>query len=538
MSASPGSGRLRAFFALLLPLLAAAGLRAALAAAGVLPFNSDEAIVALMARHINGGARPIFFYGQAYMGSLDAFLVAAGFRLFGERVWVVRALQILLALGTVWTGARLAERIFASPRAGVLAAWLLALPAVNLVLYTTVSLGGYGEALLLGNLMLLTALSSWGREWQRAAGLGFLAGLGAWAFGLSLAYAFPAAALLLWEARGQGDGQPRLLRAAGALLLGGLAGAFPLWIFVLRHGAGVLLREFTGGAIAGVSGTPSWALPFVHAFSLLLLGSTVVFGMRPPWEVRWLMLPLLPLALAFWGLALSWGVRIARGGTEAARKGVLLLWGVAAAVVLGFIFTPFGNDPSGRYFLPLMVVLSLFAAAMLEEWTRRWPRWGWAAFGLLLAYNLGGVAQSAWRYPPGLTTQFDPVAQVDHRRLPELMAFLQAQGETRGYTNYWVSYPLAFRSQESLIFVPRLPYHLDFRYTPRDDRYPPYDAQVEAAERAAYITTNHPALDALLREHFAAQGATWRETQIGDYHIFYAFSRKVEPPQWAVDGGR
>jgi hypothetical protein len=38
----------------------------------VLPFNSDEAIVGLMARHMLQGERPLFFYGQAYLGSLDA----------------------------------------------------------------------------------------------------------------------------------------------------------------------------------------------------------------------------------------------------------------------------------------------------------------------------------------------------------------------------------------------------------------------------------------------------------------------------------
>jgi hypothetical protein len=50
------------------------------------PFNADEAIVALMARHILQGERPIFFYGQAYMGSLDAYLVALGFLLFGQQI--------------------------------------------------------------------------------------------------------------------------------------------------------------------------------------------------------------------------------------------------------------------------------------------------------------------------------------------------------------------------------------------------------------------------------------------------------------------
>ncbi|MEK6221320.1 MAG: hypothetical protein N2D54_03645, partial [Chloroflexota bacterium] len=63
-----------------------------------IPFNADEAIVGLMARHILQGQRPVFFYGQAYMGSLDAWLVAAAFKLLGESLNAIRYVQILLYL--------------------------------------------------------------------------------------------------------------------------------------------------------------------------------------------------------------------------------------------------------------------------------------------------------------------------------------------------------------------------------------------------------------------------------------------------------
>ena len=75
--------------------------RAGVLIAGVVPFNADEAVVGLMARHILQGERPIFFYGQAYMGSLDAFLIALGFSLFGEQVWVIRMIQTLLYLPSI-----------------------------------------------------------------------------------------------------------------------------------------------------------------------------------------------------------------------------------------------------------------------------------------------------------------------------------------------------------------------------------------------------------------------------------------------------
>ena len=47
--------------------------------------EGDEAIVALMARHINQGiSKPVFVYGQDYMGSLEAYTSALMFKIFGE----------------------------------------------------------------------------------------------------------------------------------------------------------------------------------------------------------------------------------------------------------------------------------------------------------------------------------------------------------------------------------------------------------------------------------------------------------------------
>ena len=76
--------------------IVSASLKLGLQFADVIPFNSDEAIVALMARHILQGELPVFFYGQVYMGSLDAFMVAGGFALFGQHVWVIRLVQTIL----------------------------------------------------------------------------------------------------------------------------------------------------------------------------------------------------------------------------------------------------------------------------------------------------------------------------------------------------------------------------------------------------------------------------------------------------------
>lgn len=138
-----------------IPVVIAALLKTWLLLTDRIPFNADEAIVALMARHINQGELPTFFYGQAYMGSFDAILIALGFRVFGEQVLAIRIIQSLLYLGTVYTTALLGYRLFQSQRAALIAGLLTAVPPVNISLYSTVSLGGYGEMLLAGNLLLL-----------------------------------------------------------------------------------------------------------------------------------------------------------------------------------------------------------------------------------------------------------------------------------------------------------------------------------------------------------------------------------------------
>jgi hypothetical protein len=86
--------------------------KVALLSQGAFPFNADEAIVGLMARHILEENWPIFFYGQAYMGSLDATLVAAVFALTEASVSGIRMVQLLLYGATVYTSVILAKKIF------------------------------------------------------------------------------------------------------------------------------------------------------------------------------------------------------------------------------------------------------------------------------------------------------------------------------------------------------------------------------------------------------------------------------------------
>lgn len=512
----------------------AAIFKAILLAFDVFPFNADEAIVGLMARHTLQGQWSTFFYGQAYMGSLDAILVAFGFQLIGQKVVTIRVIQVILYSLTVFTTVILGKLIFRSERAGLLGAVLLTIPTVNTTLYTTISLGGYGEALLIGNLLLIIALTfskdgslGWIAAW------GFLSGLGFWAFGITMVFIFPSAILLVYLLAHRG-GKERILGAVFALI-GLLVGAMPLVLWGIDNGFGILWSEVFGSAIAGASSSHFLLAIYEHTLNFVLFGFTVVLGLRPPWSINWLAAPLIPVALGFWLAVFGLTIQNLRR-KDPSSLGRWLLIGVVLTLVAGFILTPFGADPSGRYFLPLLVPMALFAGEVIVHiWKEATSRlWIWLCIAAILGFNLWGTIQSAAKKPPGITTQFDSVTWIDHSYDDDLVRFLEVVDATRGYSNYWVAYPVAFLSSEDIVFIPKLPYHEDFRYTERDNRYTQYEELVTESDQVAYITTNHPEMDEKLRSNFESAGISWQEEWVGDYHVFYGLSSKITPEDMAI----
>lgn len=504
--------------------------RAALLSTKAYPFNSDEAIVALMARHTLSGAWPVFFYGQAYMGSLDASLVALGFAIFGQNVWVIRLVQLLLFTGVLISSMMLSRYLSQNTAGGLITGLLLAIPTINLNLYTTVSLGGYGEALLFGNLLLLLGLKLDEKDnpmWLLIF-WGLLAGVGFWAFGLTLVYSIPAFILVVV---GSYSGRIRLSIAKTLLLVavGFLVGVSPILFWVIRNSPALLFSELFGAAIAGASTQALWSDLFNHFINFTVFGVSAAFGLRPPWSTDIFFWPLGIGVALFWIAVIVQYVRVLRGKAGRVRA-ARLLGAVVLLLIAGFILTPFGADPSGRYFLPITVIMAILAGSLFTDGSEWFPRWvKWALFSVVIVYQLSSNLYIALRSEEGFSTQFDSVARINHEYDDELMNFLYRVGATRGYTNYWVAYPLAFKSQEELVYVPRLPYHQDLRYTTRDNRYAPFNSMVAGSDQVAYITTNNPELDELLRSRLRELGVTWQEQSIGDYQVFYHLSKPLEP---------
>jgi hypothetical protein len=178
--------------------------------------DGDEALVGIQAAHILRGELPIYFYNQPYMGSLEAYIMAAIFAIVGPSVWALRAEPILLSLVAVWLTWKLASALADTAHLPLYAKqWFMSIAALLAAippLYDTVlelrMLGGYIEVFILMLLLLLSVLKLTTRRaagasrreltW-RWAGIGFIAGFGFWVNPL-ITYGILAAALwLAWD---------------------------------------------------------------------------------------------------------------------------------------------------------------------------------------------------------------------------------------------------------------------------------------------------------------------------------------------------
>ncbi len=205
----------RVFFSpLWLCLLAALLLRIWLIVRTQGVLDGDEALVGIQAERILHGVFPVYFYGIPYFGSLEAYLVALLFAIFGPSVAVMRMEPVILSLVLVWLVWRfagaLAEQASLSPSLRRTFMTIAALMAAIPPLYDSViemrTFGGWIETFVLMLLLLLATLRLTQR-WQKGAtvreltlrwaGIGFVVGLGMWVYPLITTAIFAATLWIL-----------------------------------------------------------------------------------------------------------------------------------------------------------------------------------------------------------------------------------------------------------------------------------------------------------------------------------------------------
>jgi hypothetical protein len=121
-------------------------------------FDSDQAIVGLMAKHLGEGrALPVFTYGQDYQLAIEAWLAAPLFWLFGPSVLALKLPLLVINVALAWLLILLLERdLGLRPALGLLVASLFIVTPPGTANYFLEASGGQVEPLFAVLLLWLT----------------------------------------------------------------------------------------------------------------------------------------------------------------------------------------------------------------------------------------------------------------------------------------------------------------------------------------------------------------------------------------------
>lgn len=444
-------------------------------------FDSDQAVIGLMAKHLSEGrAFPLFLYGSNYILAVEAWTAAPVFLVAGVSVATLKLplLAINVAVGLLLV--RLLEREAGlTPRLAALAAVFFVLPPPGTAAQLLNAAGVNLEPFLYVLLIWITR--------SRPAWCGLIVGIGFLQRELTI-YA-PIALLIIGGASGAlwtRDGLRRVLAAVRV--------AAEVWLVVAvmklyssAAGPGTSIADVPasnnvrnlldricfdpGAAVAGIGSLVSghWAQLFglrVQPLVEVAIDSRVNQGVPGTWVV---LTAAILIALVRILMSIATSRRVSRSQYFAAY---LTLVGLISAAA--FILARCGDRGTMGY-----VLLSIFAAVGVGAWylqIERQPRVKaiWiglvAAWALVAAVGHGRLWAEYVRNPP-----------VGFKRL--LVRHLQERGVRYGITDYWNAYYISFLTNEQIIMQ-----------STGFDRIREYDRLVEAHKSEAVQVLRMPCM--------------------------------------------
>jgi hypothetical protein len=475
--------------------------------------DSDEAIVGLMAKHILAGqSYPIFYYGQHYMGSLEAILTSFVFAIFGQSNFSLKLVPTLSLLVLIPVSYFLTLR-FSNQLGARIAALYLALSPLSLVEWSTKARGGFIELILIGSISLLIAVDILRSKIISAfdvAVMAFLLGLGWWTNNQIVFYMVP---------------------------------IFLVFLFVLPFRFGIVnsfKTLITGTFFFFLGGAPFW---YYNLFSEPRFETFKQLGGRATFEEfkRFLInyfsesLPILLGAKRFWSNDFVFEY------SAEALYGVVALTALAVFILLFFQgFSKKNRQGFGIIVIFLITTPLIFASSSFGSLSLA-PRYLLplysifpVLFGISISYflSLSSIISKLFSYflllsilVLNLTSNYlgrnselkivipgEPFiaygerVSADHA---ELYSWLKENNFRHVRTNYWVGYRMAFETNEEILF--------SIYGEPETLRIPNYE--MSATPDAPYVLAHAEGEE--LKRALGNRGFIFSEKILNDYTVIY-----------------
>ncbi len=520
--------------------------------------DSDQAVLGIMAYHIQMGDRPVFYYGQPYMGSLEAYMAAGIFHVWGANEFLVRvpalAFSVVFVGAVYWLGVTLYGRWI-----GLLSGLFLALGPSILINWSTAAGAGYIEPMVFGTLLFLLAIRYPDLRMMplpAAVASGLLAGLGLWIEPMIGDYLVPLALfftirLLIGVRERHLSTWSGLARSLVAIIAGTIVGCAPLLVYNLQnHGEtfSFLGGRATGGnhlAVAerlvtesmpimlGLITPTSVAVTFnnlvaQHPIEYLVgvVAGASILG-RLIFDPRCLLLRMVALAhlprdtQAATPLPAADRPMPQRGDHARSRMmghdGLLALFGVCC--VLLFLLTRFGATPWAthlpRYLIPLYTITPLVLDCLIPRVPRR--------LDIVVAALATGILVTV-----GAATTLSAGPRIGIVGLTDLLETRQIDV---AYANYWLADRLSFLSHEHVLGI-AVADNLDLGQV----RTPTYldIAANTPARNLAWVFDSGSSAEKQFRLYLQRHNVHPRRAVIDREVVYYAFTTPLRAPLNAI----
>jgi len=434
--------------------------------------DQDGAVAGLLARHVLHGDFSVFFWGQHYGGSADAYLLAPITALFPGNLLAIHASALIESVVIPVLLWRILLRYVPRERAAFAAAMAWSFPAFAVAFSTFPELF-YNPVVISGLVVVLAGIRfrEHPQAWHNPLIWGVAAGFGWWMSPTIVIFTSASAVWLLWQARSR-----YLVRGLAMAIGGFVIGALPWLVVNIADRWPSLGQPTRYGSYAE------------HASTQFGIGLPMVFGLRHTFSAAWVV----PVALGVTLTLLLLGLLIW-------QSIVLLLERSPLPLVLGFgavviVWIPFSNVISnGRYIYEITAVM----IAILGSAVRPLP-------ARIVVAVVVVVASIAWftqagEFSSGVRRTLTFQEPGPNRDLQVLAQRLEAAGINRIYSDYWVGgYTLSYISSERILVVPF-----------QNPRSTQYQAAVDGSATPSYL---FPAGNVHL---------TWVETWLQHHGIGY-----------------
>lgn len=437
-------------------------------------FNSDDAVVGLMALRINAGEHFLFYWGQDYGGAFEPELTALVFKAITPSSLTLRVAPVGLHALSAWLLTRVGTRLL-DPARGELAGllWWVA-PPVG-ILWSIHAGGYYGALVAIGLGIALVAFRL--RDAPNPAdamALGVLLALGVWTSPqIAVLAAVPLLALLVARFRDLWRLAPWALVTGGVVIV-------PWLRHQLQHDW-VSLRP------------PAAVLPLTYFDRVRIWFRAIptMLGFQFPYRTDWIA-PGAPIAFAV-------VVAVAGAWLLCARPVPrwLVLW--IAVAPLWFAASPFATSAFVfRYLYPSLPIVALVVVVGVRR----------AATATAILVVAAAVSTATVVATSNYTTRHSRFA-YEHAppEIDPVIRHLDEAGIDRLWADYFVAYRITFATRERIIAAP-----VDA------SRYEPYVDTVRAAATRTYVFQRCDAFFA--RSRFEEHDLAYDEETVDEFAVF------------------